>query len=323
MAQPMLFEEINDQQIVDTLTDDNSSEQLPIRYTITSYGADYTFDSLAERLNDGDIIIPDFQRGFVWDVKQQSRFIESLLLGLPVPGVFLSRESKEKRLLVIDGQQRLTTLKNFRFGGLVLKLDKTSPYTGLTYDTLPVSDRRELNDAIIHATIVRQNEPSDDQSSIYNIFERLNTGGVLLQPQEIRVAIYPGTLAQLLDRLNQNQQWREIYGSTTTKTRRRDQELILRFFALYYDGQTYQSPMKAFLNQYMGKNRNIASDTGEEMQALFEAMIQTVTQFAGARPFRLSATNALNAALFDAISVGVARRLSKGAIHDMAQMRQR
>ncbi|HSE57197.1 MAG TPA: DUF262 domain-containing protein, partial [Nitrospiraceae bacterium] len=127
--------------VIDNLGDD-SDELLPFKYSITSYGADYPVDSLIKRIADGSIYVPSFQRGYVWKVKQASRFIESLLLGLPVPGIFLSKEQGTQKLLVIDGQQRLRTLQYFyegifEPGGKKFSLRGVqSKYNGSTYRLL-------------------------------------------------------------------------------------------------------------------------------------------------------------------------------------------
>lgn len=215
-----------------------SSEVLPFIYSITSYGADYPVDALVKRLGKKDVFIPPFQRGYVWTLRQASRFIESLLLGLPVPGIFLAKEKESQKLLVIDGHQRLKTLEYFYLGdfkekgeGFLLK-DVQEKFEGKSYKNLVESDRIKLDDSIIHATIVKQEEPSEDISSIYHIFERLNTGGSLLQPQEIRACIYHGEFNELLNQLNTNKNWRSIYGKISERLK--DRELILRFFALCY-----------------------------------------------------------------------------------------
>ncbi len=88
----------------------------PVRYVISSYGADYPVDSLVKRISKHDIYVPVFQRGFVWSHVQASRFVESLLLGLPVPGIFLFKESDTQKLVVVDGQQRLRTLQMYYEG---------------------------------------------------------------------------------------------------------------------------------------------------------------------------------------------------------------
>lgn len=111
----------DDVKLQDDLGDE---EQIPFKYSITSYGADFLIDGIVRRLEDDSILIPSFQRGFVWSLPKASRFIESLLLGLPVPGIFLSKDSETQALIVIDGQQRLKTLKFF-----LMVISKTLPKT--------------------------------------------------------------------------------------------------------------------------------------------------------------------------------------------------
>src|ERR1043165_4796643 len=100
----------------DIVIKDVADESLVLKYSITSYGTDFDVDGLVRRIEREDIYVPPFQRAYVWNLKQASRFIESLLLGLPVPGIFLSKESDSQRLLVIDGQQRLRSLLYFYRG---------------------------------------------------------------------------------------------------------------------------------------------------------------------------------------------------------------
>ena len=151
---------INDESLVDEIVPRT-------RYEITSFGADYDVAGLVNRLKRGDIFIPSFQRDYVWKLPEASRFIESLLLGLPVPGVFLARELSTNKLLVIDGQQRLKTLQFFYQGFFnpkesekthrVFKLIKVLPqFEGLTYETLPERDRIHLDDYILHATVIKR-----------------------------------------------------------------------------------------------------------------------------------------------------------------------
>ena len=178
---------------------------IPEHYDITSYGADFDVEGLVKRMKRGDIFVPEFQRGYVWPQQMASRFIESLLLGLPVPGIFLARENKSNRLIVIDGQQRLRTLAYFYEGFFhqkadtvsrrIFKLNRVQPeFEGCTYESLTEQDRIKLNDSIIHATVVKQESPKDGDTSMYHIFERLNNGGLKIAPQEIRTAIYHGDM---------------------------------------------------------------------------------------------------------------------------------
>jgi len=303
--------------------EDVSDELLPIQYSITSYGADYPVDSLVKRMTNGSIYVPKFQRGYVWNIKQASRFIESLLLGLPVPGIFLAKEQDTQKLLVIDGQQRLRTIEYFYEGNFKptereFKLQGISPkFEGLTYKTLSEEDRRGLDDSIIPATVVKQDEPSDDDSSIYQIFERLNTGGVKLQPQEIRACIYHGEFNELLAEMNNNQAWRNIYGSVDK--RMKDQELILRFLALYFEGKHYQKPMKGFLNKFMGENRYFKKYSSEKIKEVFYNTIETAYKYLGDKAFKPK--KQLNAAVFDAVMVGLSKRLENGTINNQKSVK--
>lgn len=307
-------------QIPENLDDDE--EIIPFKYSITSYGADYPVDSLVKRLENGSIYIPSLQRSYVWKFEQASQFIESLLLGLPVPGIFFSKEKDTQKLLVIDGQQRLRTLQYFYTGKFqpgdkkfALK-DVQYQFQGLTYESLSDEERRRLDDSIIHATIVNQDEPSEDDSSIYHIFHRLNTGGTSLEPQEIRSSIYHGEFNDLLKHLNNNSSWRSIYGRNDKNLR--DEELILRFVALYFQANEYKKPMKEFLNLFMGKNRHLQFYSGEQIKNKFETAIEKIYQCIGDKAFKPK--KVLNASVFDAIMVGITRRLEKGDINDCEQL---
>lgn len=319
-------EDEDDQNVVENI--DEQDEASAFRYSISAYGADFPVDAIVKRMSNGDIAVPTFgnddefddirgfQRRYIWTKAQKDRFIESLLLGLPVPGIFLV-ESPDGRLLVLDGQQRLRTLETFCHrnpGGRVFVLNKVDHrFHGKTYDTLDLLDRRRFDNSIIHATIVRQDEPSDDQSSIYMIFERLNTGGTSLQPQEIRVALHGGSFVTFLSELNDLPQWRDIYGAKSIRLK--DQELILRFFALLYRVREYQRPMKEFMNQYLSRNKNISQESQIDMRIIFESTITTICQAFDPKPFRFP--RAINVAIMDAVLVGIATRIQeKGPIND-------
>jgi len=293
--------------------DPSEDEVLDFTYSITSYGADYPIDSLINRLRSNKIRTPSFQRGFVWSESKASRFIESLLLGLPVPGIFLSRDMDSPDLLVIDGQQRLKSLLFFYdglFGDKVFKLkDVQEKFEGKTYKGLEAEDKQRLDDSIIHATIVKQDEPSEDNSSIYLIFERLNTGGMLLQPQEIRSAIYQGQFSDLLRQLNDFPAWREIYGNRSARLK--DQEFILRFFAMFFFRDKYKKPLKGFLNTYMANNRNLKLNEEEQLTTIFKKTVGYVAQILGKNAFR--PVRAINASVYDSMMVGIATMLSNAA----------
>lgn len=307
----------NFEQPDEELVDDNVEDESTLfKYSITSYGADYPIDGLVSRLASGAIFIPKFQRGYVWNLPQASRFIESLLLGLPVPGIFLSKESESNRMLVIDGQQRLKTLQFFYKGifnnGKEFKLAGVQEqFENLTYEKLEPEIKIALNDYVIHATIIKQDEPSNDESSVYYIFERLNSGGVPLQPQEIRACIYHGDFNDLLEILSTNPDFRNIYGKPSARLK--DRELILRFISFHYEFEGYKKPLKGFLNEFMGKNRNLKYYAGDQIKYLFDQTIKIFNDNIGSSAFRLGGR--LNAALFDSVMVGLSRRLTYGQIN--------
>jgi hypothetical protein len=302
----------------DDVMDETEREDrgIEFKYSITSYGADYPVDGLIKRLSSDppDIFIPPFQRRFVWTRYQSSRFIESLLLGLPVPAIFLGKEEETNRLLVIDGQQRLRSLWHFYQGKFEDGNDfvlggVASRFEGVSYRTLNEADRRRLDDSILHAIIVRQDEPEkDNNSSIYLLFERLNTGGSLLHPQEIRACVYHGPLNDLLAELNRDSSWRAIYGPENQ--RMKDRELILRYFTLLFDVDRYEKPMEGALNRYMGANRKLQKQSKQQLKDAFIPMITMIAAVLGTTAFR--PIRAINAAVFDAVTVALARRLATG-----------
>lgn len=316
---------VDEEQVLDV---DPEQEVVPVSYDITSYGADYPVDGLVKRLEQGDVIVPTFhpefdasdevrgfQRRFVWSRPQMDKFIESLLLGLPVPGVFLVR-AKSNVLLVLDGQQRLRTLQAFYRGvhsGREYRLKHVQdPWRGRTYSELDDGDRRRLDDSIIHATILRQEQPEGSQDAVYSIFERLNTGGSPLQPQEIRVALYNGPFLKLISDLNQDASWRALYGAESPRFK--DHELILRVLALFEDADAYRRPVKGFLNQYIAKHQARSAQDAAPMPELFRGACTAILSHIGVRAFR--PVRPLNAAVLDSLMVGVMRRLEKSPIED-------
>lgn len=303
--------------------DEEIQDLFPERYSISSYGADYVVDSLVKRIKSEDIYIPSFQRQFIWSPKQASSFIESLLLGLPVPGIFLSKDEDTKKLVVIDGQQRLRSLEYFYEGFFPTSYKQFTligvqkKYEGKSYKTLDPEDRRQLDDSIIHATIIRQESPSQDNTSVYHIFQRLNTSGTPLTHQEIRSTIYLGEFNNLIEVLNENPNWRTIFGKKSL--RKKDEEFILRFFALYFDYNNYSPPMRLFLNNFMQVHRNLKNLNKDKLKELFEKVVILIDDSLGKLAFRQ--TKSLNAAIFDAVMVGLANQLERVSVKDREQFK--
>lgn len=289
--------------------DDGENNRVSVRGLTPIYGSDMPVETLVRRIERGEIFIPEFQRRFRWSRGQASRFVESLILGLPVPGLFLFREPDTRKLLVADGRQRLLTLSSF-YGGLFRErkfrlVQVGEDFEGKTCNDLSEEDRRALDDTIVHATIFHQDEPAGDRSSVYSVFERLNAGGGVLQPQEIRSCVYRGPFVALLEDLAQDPDWRRLYGPASP--RKKDEEIILRFLALHNALDDYASPMKGFLNGFAQRHRSWTAGEAPPFRKQFHLTVALVAGRIGRRAFRPE--RALNAAVADAVLCGVAHRL--------------
>lgn len=289
---------------------------------VSYQGTDFDAEGLVRRLERQDIVIPSFghgdeeielaafQRSFVWTRPQMDRFIESLLLGFPVPGIMLVQQT-DKRYLVLDGQQRLRTLQAF-YKGMHRKREFSlenvaERFRGLTYATLEPEQKRMLDNSFIQATIVRTDSTPESRESVYQIFERLNSGGTQLTPHEIRIALYPGPFVEFLGELNAIGSWRNIYGSVSPRVR--DHELLLRVVSLYVSSEEYFRPLKRFLNTFLGRHRSLSKLPAEDIRHHFTKAIAALDE-AGARDYLRPPRARLNVATFDAVMVGAMRHVA-------------
>lgn len=286
-------------QIIDRIPDEQndyySNDDL---YKITSWGADLSFRELITQYQEGDLAKPELQRHYVWDKTEASRFIDSILLGLPIPSIFLAKTIDEK-MLIIDGYQRIMTVHNFVTGifsgdGKVFKLSNSEKinkrWRGKAFNELQDSEQRKIRNTTIHAIIFIQKEPNEDDTSMYQVFERINTGGRSLFPQEIRNCVYQGKFNTLLMKLNTNSSWRSLYGLSNPDSRMRDVEFILRFFALRSgeilkgDGAK-QISLKKFLNEFMGSSESRRQDILDAREDIFLKTVETVLSLFGDNAF--------------------------------------
>lgn len=282
-----------------------------ITYDIASYPSDLTLSVLVEMWKNGDIVIPEFQRNFVWDISQSSLLIESFLLGLPVPQVFFYVDEKNKSL-VIDGQQRLLSVVYFLTGYFgsesihgkqqvfrLTGLDERSPYSQKRFSDLDEASQRKLKGAVLRAINIRQLNPKEEHTSIYHIFERLNTGGTPLKPQEIRNCVFRGGMVQLLKEFNNDENWRLILGKKTLDKHQKDVELLLRIFALCQTWNRYEKPMKEYLNKAMDSNRSGDSSRAKWFADRFVRTTKLVVEKLGQKPFHIRGP--LNTSALDSV----------------------
>ncbi|MEJ2630876.1 MAG: DUF262 domain-containing protein [Acidihalobacter sp.] len=291
--------------------DGTEEDEVAVAYDIASYPSDFTLSGISEMWANGDIVIPDFQREFVWSIKQASLLIDSFLTGLPVPPVFFYVDDDNKNL-VIDGQQRILSVvffmdgyfgrestqgkrQVFRLSGLHPK----HPYLNDRFEDIEEKDQRKLKQAVLRAVNIRQLNPSGESTSAYHIFERLNTGGTPLKPQEIRNCVFRGDFNKRLKEANQDVNWRKIIGKPYLDKHQKDVELLLRVFALVGAWQTYEKPMKEFLNVAMKKHN--AGDTKKVSNffEVFPKVTKNVVDQIGERPFHLRGP--INVSALDAV----------------------
>jgi hypothetical protein len=184
---------------------------------------------------------------------------------------------------------------------------------GKTYKSLDEDIRRKLDDTLIHATIVKAGDPTEkNYDAVYLIFERLNTGGINLNPQEIRVCIHHGTFQKLIEDLSKNDDYINVL--QIDSKRKKDQEVVLRLLALANSYSEYTGNMKQYLNEYMFLNRTQTGSSYSENVRLFNDAFRLIKSALTSEMFRPS--NVVNLAITDAIFVGTFIRLKKGTIND-------
>ena len=330
-------------------------------YDISASPNDFNVSTMYDFIKSGVFVIPGFQRNYVWDIRRASKLIESLIVGLPVPQIFL-HEAGRNRFHVIDGQQRMMSIYYFmeqRFpkyearprlrrifaehGNIPDEIFSDSEYFtdfqlvlpakvpgspnslhGLTLDGL--SDKKaDLLLRTVRNVIIRQNAPKNDDASIYEIFSRLNSGGVNITPQEMRMSLYHSNFYKMLMRVNYEEEWRRLLMSPEPDLRLKDMELLLRMFAMLMDAERYSPSMSKFLNQF---SKNCQPNNREKNQHL-ELIFKSFLAAASGLPddvFLNKGTNRISVALMEAVFAAACRNwksenapLSKGKL-DLKQI---
>lgn len=311
---------------VDSEDQETSNDDL---FNITSWGADMSFRELISMYDDDELLKPELQRKYVWEKPEASRFIESILLGLPIPSIFLAN-TPDNNKLIIDGYQRIMTIYDyvkkgiFSKDGKAFKLTNTDKinhrWKGKSYNELSEFDQKKIRQTTIHAIIFEQKQPKDNDSSLFQIFERINTSGKILKPQEIRNCVYQGNLNTLLFELNQDIYWRKLYGNDIEDSRMLDLEFILRSFALANHElrilKKGQISLKMYLNQYMGEKKHNSISFIDSKRVDFQKVIKFIFDNLGIVAFRNLATEntyqtRFNPTIFDSISIATSYAMEK------------
>lgn len=262
------------------------------RRSIHTKSVDPEVNSLYEKWKRGKLILQsEFQRHFVWDSKKSSRLIESALLSLPLPIIYLAEEPDGKES-VIDGQQRLTSFFSFIDGrfpnGKPFKLTGLEVFRELARKSFPDLEER-LQDKIryfeVRTITILNNSDSDVK---FEIFKRLNTGSVPLNDMELRNCIYRGPYMDLLKKeLAIDSTFRDLIGQKDMDIRMKDIELVLRFASFYHATYLkYQQPMRRFLNMDMDEYRSISDREKIELRDAFKNSVQIIFSLFGNSAFR-------------------------------------
>jgi uncharacterized protein with ParB-like and HNH nuclease domain len=319
--------------------EDDEGDGAIAEYDITAAPNDFNVRTIFDFILSGAVKIPGFQRNYVWDLTRASKLVESIIIGLPIPQLFLYEESRNK-FLVVDGQQRLMTIYYFikkrfpliekraalrsifakegsipdailedddYFTKFNLRLPSKLPnspnrFNGMNYNTLG-DFTTQFDLRTIRNVIIKQNLPPGDDSSIYEIFNRLNSGGINLKPQEIRISLYHSDFYDALRRMNMHPTWRILLGVEEPDLHMKDIEIIIRGFAMLIEGDKYKPSMTRFLNSFSKQCRNLTDDKIAYLEKLFNSFLD-VGKLLPDKAF-FSKKGKFNISLFDAVFAAI------------------
>jgi len=300
----------------ESLTDQLDREKRAVSYDMY----DMTVRQLVDMVTSKEIdISPDYQRHFIWDADRESELIESIYLGIPVPSLYMAANS-DGTWEVVDGVQRLSTLSHFCGGDDLLKvinrpqslklanLKKLTAFNSMKFSTLPKAI--QLNFQLRPVRVTTLNDKSDYDVR-YDLFERLNTGGVKLHAQEIRNCVFRGKFRNMLRELSENKNFRKVVKLAENEQQAAIyEECVLRFFAFAEEYMQFDHSVVDFLNSYMIRNAKKGPD--RQLVELFEnTMEQIANNISGNISRAQRSITPLN--LFEGISVGAALALQQNS----------
>lgn len=266
---------------------------------------DYTVELVVQKFGKNDFYIPDYQRGFVWKEKNKSSFIESVLLGLPIPFMFFA-DCEDGKLEIIDGAQRVQTLSAFVSGNLILsKLPKLKSLYGFSFHDLSDAQQRRFLNRPLRIVVLEESTPKEIRQDIFN---RINTSGIKAKESEIRRGSYPGKLTDFIDKCAKSAIFIKLCPVTDDQEIRRERfELLLRFFAYTNSYLEFDHAVKEFLDQYLVTNQEKFDE--DAYQSEFQAVMQFVDQHFPCGFAKTKTSTITPRVRFEAISVGVALAL--------------
>lgn len=272
-SEKLEFERIVEEQIKSNQKDfDFDTREYPIEFLMTKFNPDDNEHS--------DIYIPDYQRDFIWSDKQQSLFIESLLIGLPIPYIFVAdidsseRIESDGRLEVVDGSQRLRTIYGYFKNNLKLEgLERLTLLENTRFNDLPISRQRRFL-----RTSIRMIELTQiDEEGRRTMFDRLNTGGTLLKEMEKRRGTQDSPFLDLIQELSNNELFLKLVPLSDAKRKHKDgQELVLRFLSYSNNYEEFKGQVRIFHNEFLESHKNISNADKDKLTSEFEIMLNFV-----------------------------------------------
>ena len=265
--------------------DEETVEQPSVGRRVFTEKSDPPISTLHERHKTGDLILdPHFQRREVWDDKRASRLVESVLLEVPLPIIYTAEEHSGKEE-VIDGQQRLNALFRFLDNELSLKgLKAMQQLNGKCFKDLDKTMQKLVRNCPIRTVSFKK---ESDQNLRFDIFERLNTGAMPLNDQELRNCVYHGRYNKLLIELSQDHEYQLLMGLKGPEKRMKDVEYALRFSAFYHATYLkYRPSMCRFLNEDMEKYRAISQEDEADLRKAFKTSVSLVRSLLTSNAFK-------------------------------------
>ena len=255
-------------------------------------GTDWTVETIISQIKKGNIQLdPSFQRRDAWNNKVKSRFIESLFMGLPIPQIILAEQKDKKgKFIVIDGKQRLLSLKQFAYpdkstNALKLSgLEVLQKFNHMTYHDIETGlffeDIDAFNNQTIRTVVIKNWK---NVEILYLLFLRLNTGSVKLSPQELRQALYPGDFIDFVNsESDRNHYLQKMLNIKKADFRMRDVEILIRYFAFHFFAADYSGSMQNFLDMTCEKlNKSFSNYSIDDSILEFNAAISTTFEIFG------------------------------------------
>ena len=286
--------------------DGDSGSDYPLnKFLIRNEGR--TVHEILRRIGQGQYIMnPDFQRDFVWDDTKQSKLIESVLLRIPLPVLYLA-EDQDGKMIVVDGLQRLWTFRRFVDGALRLKLDPKSELNGKRFDDLSVGLQNRIEDCNLILYVIDAQVP---ERARLDIFERVNSG-VPLTRQQMRNSLYNGPATRLLKLETETKLFLHATGGSLRRDTMRDREFLNRFCAFHlFPLEQYKGEMDDFLADALKRMNCMDDQELAELSALFQTGLQNNLHVFGRHAFRKhqrgqNQRSVINASLWDVMVTGL------------------